>query len=119
MLPTENDILKVHALITAMVVRNAMEDFHCDYLTDEQMKTLNPIIRNAIYNTALYTIHHGGDEPWCQRFAGHHMRMIPHYWEEPELLVAAQQMQNEERAREEARVTRRMRRDRKARERAT
>ncbi len=118
MLPTQNDILKVHALITAMVVRNAMEDFHCDNLTDEQMKELNPIIRNAIC-TALYTIHHTSDEPWCQRFSGHHMRMIPHYWEEPELLAAAQQMQDEQRAREEARFTRRMRRERKTRERTT
>ena len=33
----------------AAVVRNAMEDFHVKYLTDEQMKELNPIIRNAIY----------------------------------------------------------------------
>ena len=37
----------------AIVVRNAMEDFHCKHLSDEQMKELNPIIRNAIY-TALY-----------------------------------------------------------------
>ena len=25
----------------AMVVRNAMEDFHCEHLTDDQMKQLN------------------------------------------------------------------------------
>jgi hypothetical protein len=37
----------------AMVVRNAMEDFHCQHLTDDQMKELNPIIRNAIC-TALH-----------------------------------------------------------------
>lgn len=37
----------------AMVVRNAMEDFHCEHLTDDQMKQLNPIIRNAIC-TALH-----------------------------------------------------------------
>ena len=104
--------------ITAMIVRNAMEDFHCQHLTDEQMKELNPIIRNAIY-TAIYAIHHGGDEPWCQHFSGHHMRMIPHYWEAPELLAAAQQMRDEERAREDARFKRRMRREQKTRERAT
>ena len=41
------------AMYVAIVVRNAMEDFHCEHLTDEQMKELNPIIRNAIY-TAMY-----------------------------------------------------------------
>jgi len=35
-----------------MVVRNATEEFHAEHLTDEQMRELNPIIRNAIY-TAL------------------------------------------------------------------
>ena len=42
LLPTDNDFLKVHALITAMVVRNAMEDFHCQHLSDEQMRQLSP-----------------------------------------------------------------------------
>ena len=32
----------------AMVIRNAMEDFHCEHLTDDQMKELNPIVRNAV-----------------------------------------------------------------------
>ena len=67
LLPTDNDLLKLYALVTAMVVRNATQDFHCQHLTDEQMKELNPIIRDAIY-TALYAIHYGEDEPWCQRF---------------------------------------------------
>ena len=30
-------------------IRNQIEDFHANYLSDEQMKELNPIIRNAIY----------------------------------------------------------------------
>lgn len=33
----------------AFHVRNAMEDFHVMYLSDEQMRELNPLIRNAIY----------------------------------------------------------------------
>jgi len=37
----------------AMVIRNTMEDFHCEHLTDDQMKELNPIIRNAVC-TALH-----------------------------------------------------------------
>lgn len=33
----------------AFHVRNAIEDFHVMYLSDEQMRELNPLIRNAIY----------------------------------------------------------------------
>ncbi len=108
-LPTDDDLLKLHALVTAIVVRNAVENFHAEHLTDEQMKKLDPIIRNAIY-TALYAIQHGGDEPWCQHFFEHHFKMIPSYWETPELLPAAQVMKAEERGRQEARRRRRMRR---------
>ena len=46
------------ATYISMVVRNAMEDFHCEHLSDGQMKELNPIIRNAI-GTALHTV-----APW-------------------------------------------------------
>jgi hypothetical protein len=35
---------KMLACYIAMVVRNAMEDFHCQHLTDDQMKELNPIM---------------------------------------------------------------------------
>jgi hypothetical protein len=91
----DEDSLKVAATVAAMVVRNAMEDFHAEHLTDEQMAALNPIIRDAIY-TALYAIQHGETEPWCQRFFEHHLRMIPPYWEAPELLGGAQKMQERE-----------------------
>ena len=84
-----------------MVVRNAMEDFHCQHLTDEQMKELNPIIRNAIY-TALYAIHNGDDEPWCQRCFEHHLKMIPPYWEAPELLEGTRRMRERGQAGETA-----------------
>jgi len=39
---------KEFARYMAIVIRNAMEDFHCEHLSDEQMKRLNPIIRNAV-----------------------------------------------------------------------
>jgi len=45
--------MKSKSKYIAMVIRNAMEDFHCKHLSDTQMKELNPLIRNAIY-TALY-----------------------------------------------------------------
>ena len=45
------------AKFLAMLVRNGMEDFHHNHLSDEQMKELNPIIRNAIY-TGLHALRH-------------------------------------------------------------
>lgn len=34
----------------AAYVRQNIEDFHARYLNDEQMKELNPLIRNAIFS---------------------------------------------------------------------
>jgi|ERR1700722_4122729 len=42
------------SLIIAMHIRNEMESFHSAHLSDEQMKRLNPIIRQAIYNILKY-----------------------------------------------------------------
>ena len=44
----END-LNFKAKAIAAYIRMHMEDFHCNHLSDKQMKELNPIIRNAIY----------------------------------------------------------------------
>ena len=41
------------AKLIAALVRNSMENFHCKYLSDAQMKELNPIIRNAIYTAMV------------------------------------------------------------------
>lgn len=69
----------------AMVIRNTMEDFHCKYLSDAQMKELNPIIRNAVY-TALYAMQYHKDSLRLREFVGSQIEMIPGYWEEPELI---------------------------------
>ena len=69
----------------AMVIRNAMEDFHCEHLADDQMKELNPIIRNAIC-TALHAINNHERSDAAKRFMDYNRRMIPKYWEKPELL---------------------------------
>lgn len=37
----------------AVYLRNQIEDFHVEYLSDEQMRVLNPLIRNAIYSFLL------------------------------------------------------------------
>jgi hypothetical protein len=73
------------ACYIAMVVRNAMEDFHCEHLTDDQMRQLNPIIRNAIC-TALHAFNCYEHSDAAASFVNFNLCMIPKYWEPPELL---------------------------------
>ena len=73
------------ALYIAMVVRNAMEEFHGKYLSDTQMAELNPIIRNAIY-TALYAMDHRHTNQQAREYMKHHIQAIPTYWELPILI---------------------------------
>ena len=77
--------MKDFAKYIAIVVRNAMEDFHCKHLSDEQMKELNPIIRNAIY-TALYAYDAQNQSDLLKYFVDYHFMSIPKYWEEPEFV---------------------------------
>jgi len=84
------------AVFIAMVIRNAMEDFHAKHLTDEQMKELNPIIRNAVC-TALHAFNHYSAEPPAKRYIDYHLRMVPPYWEPPELLLGYVRMWDESR----------------------
>ncbi len=73
------------ATFIAMVVRNAMEDFHCEHLTNDEMKELNPIIRNSIC-TALHAFNCYEQSDAAARFVDFNLHMIPPYWELPELL---------------------------------
>ena len=73
------------ALYIAMVIRNAMEDFHVKHLSDAQMKEFNPIIRNAVY-TALHALSLAKKSPTAKRYVGFQLQLIPDYWEEPQLL---------------------------------
>jgi hypothetical protein len=68
----------------AMVIRNAMEDFHCKYLSDEQMRELNPIIRNAIC-TALHAFVNYDKSAAAKHMVNFNTHCIPEYWEEPKL----------------------------------
>lgn len=61
------------AMVLAMVVRNAMEDFHCRHLNDEQMKELNPIMRNAIY-TGLQAFRHYGRSTGARKMRAGNVR---------------------------------------------
>jgi hypothetical protein len=72
------------AMYIAMVVRNELEDFHVTHLSDEQMKELNPIIRNAIC-TALYAFEKYDESAAAKAFVDFNARLIPDYWEQPKL----------------------------------
>lgn len=73
------------AMILAAAVRSAMEDFHCEHLSDAQMKVLNPIIRNAIA-TGLYALEHYSANPLARGYIDGAVRCIPDYWESPRLV---------------------------------
>jgi hypothetical protein len=77
--------LREMAMFLAMVVRNAMEDFHSQHLTDDQMRALNPIIRNALY-TGRQALRHYERSEGARSFADFQKMLIPKYWEQPELL---------------------------------
>jgi len=77
---TQRDLAKLFA----MIVRNAMEDFHVAHLSDDQMRELNPIIRNALC-TAFHMMNNL-DNDNAREYFGFQKMLIPSYWEEPELL---------------------------------
>jgi len=69
------------AKLIAAYIRNNIEGFHGKYLTDAQMKELNPLIRNAIY-TALEDF---GNR--SRRAAVYARFYIPDYWEDCEFIT--------------------------------
>jgi hypothetical protein len=76
--------IQATALYMAMVVRNALEDFHCQHLSDEQMKELNLLVRDAI-GSALYAHAHFETSAAARKFVQYHMDSIPSYWEMPRI----------------------------------
>lgn len=78
------------SLLIAMHIRNKMEDFHCDHLSDDQMKELNPIIRKAVLESLIYSeesekvVEAGIPKDKIEKWTfsvGLLIRMIPDYWE--------------------------------------
>jgi hypothetical protein len=59
------DDIKLLLKIIAISIRNNIEDFHVNYLSDSQMKELNPLIRNGIYN-ALFALANHHKNARCQ-----------------------------------------------------
>ena len=70
-----------------MHVRNEMEDFHVEHLSDTQMKQLNPIIRQAIFDIVSLTNKQPETEAGQKKAAqaiDWLVKMMPDYWEIPE-----------------------------------
>jgi hypothetical protein len=78
------DLMKDFVKIIAISVRNEMEDFHVEHLSDMQMKELNPLIRTGIYN-ALFAIANYDKDQFSKDFFKFCATLVPTYWEEPEL----------------------------------
>lgn len=79
--------LEEDARLIALHVRNELEDFHVKHLTDEQMRELNPIIRNAILD-GLVMLLAGGEGPLGTKnaqFMAFLSLLMPGYWEPAEL----------------------------------
>jgi hypothetical protein len=74
--------LTLKALLIAMAVRNEMEDFHAEHLTDAQMAILNPLIRNAIYGT-LHLFEEMSHDRRAFLIIEFLNALIPEYWEMP------------------------------------
>ena len=72
----END-LNVKAKVIAAYIRENIEPFHIKYLSDEQMKELNPLIRNAIYT--FLKDEEDGDIMEISAFC---RTNLPSYWED-------------------------------------
>lgn len=77
-LATNNNYL---AKALAAYVRYHIEDFHSRHLSDEQMRELNPLIRNAIF-TMLEDISEGR----YFKISGLLRLNLPDYWEDCEYL---------------------------------
>jgi len=76
----KND-LNFKAKAIAAYIRMHMEDFHCQHLSNEQMKELNPIIRNAIYT--FLVDENDGDTMDISSVC---RLNLPSYWEDCEYL---------------------------------
>ena len=76
--------IQAASMYIAMVIRNAMEDFHVKYLSDKHMKELNPIIRDAVC-TALFALDNSERSIAAREFVDFNVILIPEYWEPPKL----------------------------------
>ena len=71
------------SLIIAMHIRNEMECFHTEHLSDEQMMELNPIIRQAVYNILTYINLASTGDVAARKIIDFEIMLVPDYWELP------------------------------------
>jgi len=85
----ELNSIQKRTMITAMIIRNEIEDFHVKHLTDKQMAELNPLIRQAIFNafTLLDKAEKNEDDGYMVK-ANDLVRMTPDYWEVPDKITS-------------------------------
>jgi len=69
-----------HVLLVAIYVRNAMEDFHVRHLTDAQMKEINMIVRQGLYDIVSMI---EDDDDGDDQTLNYLVAQIPDYWEIP------------------------------------
>ena len=72
------DAMIKSTMCIAMSVRNHIEDFHVKHLSDEQMKELNPMIRQGVLQGLLALC-----DPNRRSELELLGMMIPSYWEQP------------------------------------
>lgn len=74
-------------MLIARFVRDAIEDFHCAYLTDEQMAELNPLVRKGILEGLLLlaALDSANDTVRdAARTIAQTFKRPPDYWERPD-----------------------------------
>jgi hypothetical protein len=86
-------VLKEFAKLIAISIRNGMEDFHVNNLSDSQMKELNPLVRNSIYDF-LISLAHSDRNSHCAKLLEWSATIIPPYWEDPEMEESLQKIVN-------------------------
>lgn len=72
-------------MLIAMTVRNAMEEFHAENLSDAQMAELDPLVRNAIA-TAVHALDNMHLHTGARNYIRFQHMLVPEYWEPPVLL---------------------------------
>jgi len=80
--------LQRDTLLISMIIRSEMEDFHVKHLSDAQMKQLNPIVRQAVFD-ALNLIEHirvkgRKADTTAIKQLHNQISQIPQYWEVPD-----------------------------------
>jgi len=68
-------------MLLAIQVRNSMEGFHVEHLSDARMAELNTIIRQALFDGIVMM--NNDNDPNFVRNLSYLISMIPDYWEVP------------------------------------